>query len=134
MESSIQISHSPVQFMYFQSIFSFEEFHTFLTQSESNLDFRSISKTSNELNNLLYIISDHFLTDQTFITLSHPGMRELKLNRLKCWYFIQQMFQACGTTCPQIIITHINDCSNGEQQSRSNLACWCSSQMIFNLH
>ena len=134
MESSSQISHIPVQFMSFQSIFSFEEFHTFLTQNESWLDFRSISKPSNDPDNLLYIIPGHFLTDQKFITLPHPGMRELTLNCLKCWHFIQQMFQICGTTCPQSIITHINNGSSGELQSRSNLAYWGCSQMIFNFH
>lgn len=72
---------------------TFEELFTILVQIESILNSRPLTQLSTDPNDLEVLTPAHFLIGRTFTSLPDPDVRDIKLNRLDRYQYLQRLNQ-----------------------------------------
>ncbi|XP_015125028.1 uncharacterized protein LOC107046823 [Diachasma alloeum] len=75
------------------TVLTFEELSTLLTQIEALLNSRPLQALSEDPDNVLCLTPAHFLIGEALITLPEPSLDDLNVERLSRWQLIQQRLQ-----------------------------------------
>ncbi|XP_031339663.1 uncharacterized protein LOC116168131 [Photinus pyralis] len=73
------------------SILTFEEMYTVLTQIEACLNSRPLTPLSSNPDDLLPLTPAHFIIGESLVTPVEPDMEEMKMNRLSRYELIQKL-------------------------------------------
>lgn len=75
------------------SVLTFEEFYTFLTQIEALLNSRPLTPMSSDPNDISPITPAHFLIGRTLTSVADPTLMHLPESKLSRWQLIQRLQQ-----------------------------------------
>lgn len=92
-EAGIKSTKSHIKRVASNSILTFEEMYTLLTQIESLLKSRPLTPMSSDPNDLTPLSPAHFLIGRNYTSVVDPSLLHLPENRLSSWQKIQQMQQ-----------------------------------------
>ncbi|XP_033222622.1 uncharacterized protein LOC117176480 [Belonocnema kinseyi] len=66
---------------------------TFLTQMETCLNLRPLQAQSDDPNDMVPLMTSHFLISSSIFTVPEPSHIDLKQNRLQWWQLTRQMYE-----------------------------------------
>ena len=93
-ESSVKIFKHPFKRVIGDSLFTFEELNTFVTEVKGILNSTPITTISSDPNDLLVLSPAHYLIGKTIMTLPEGNMLSVPVNRLSTWQHISKVRQA----------------------------------------
>ncbi|XP_043467541.1 uncharacterized protein LOC122501843 [Leptopilina heterotoma] len=73
------------------SLLTYEQLHTYVTEIEAILNSRPLTPLSNDPNDLLPLTPGHFLVGKSMTSFPTGDLRNIPANRLNCWQHAQQM-------------------------------------------
>lgn len=76
-----------------ETLLTFEELTTLLTQVEAILNSRPLEPLSDDPEDISVLTPGHFLIGNPLTTIPEPSLDDLEISRLSRWQFIQQRVQ-----------------------------------------
>jgi len=89
------------------TLLTYEEMNTLLTQIEAVLNFRFFTPLSNDPENLEALTPGHFLTGSAFKAIPEPSLLSVKCSRLSRWQLTQQMLESFWTCWSRECLQHL---------------------------
>jgi hypothetical protein len=90
-ESSVKAMKYHLRKVMGETVLTYEELTTLLTQIEACLNSRPLCALSDDPNDHTILTPGHFLIGASLMSPSDPDVAELSLNRLSRWQLIQRM-------------------------------------------
>ncbi|XP_018342727.1 PREDICTED: uncharacterized protein LOC108748856 [Trachymyrmex septentrionalis] len=118
-----------------ETLLTFEETTTLLTQIEAILNSRPLEPFSDDPDDISALTPGHFLIGSALTTVPESSLEDIAISRLSRWQFIQQRVQQYWSQWSTQYLQRLQAVSKWHHPSTPyKWAHWCSSQMKGFLH